>query len=600
MSLLNPVRDIWSLLDHRDRKQATVLFFVIFLTSIIEVMGIVSILPFMAIVAKPEVIQTNPYLHFLYVYLGFSSANRFLFSMGLTFFFVMVGGNALSALSAWLSYRFSFSFEQRLAERLLSSYLAQPFLFFLSTNSAILSKNILAETQAVVVGAVIPGIQLTIKTMVVVLTLCLLMFIDPLLAITVILVLGVAYSATYMLIRRKLLVNGQRSTEADAQNYKSANEALGGAKEIKLLGKELAFIERFSKSSKLHARYRIIGYSISLLPKYAIESMAFGGMLLILVYLIGLRKDVAAALPLIALYAFAGYRMLPAIQQIFQSLSSIRYTFPALQSLKKDLDSHPLALSDFACPQNEEPMPFFRDIELADISFAYPGSSSPVIDGFSLKINSNTSIGFVGPTGSGKSTLMDIILGLLAHRAGEIRVDGERITSSNLRSWQKNVGYVPQQIYLVDDSIAKNIALGCQEETLSMRRVEEVARLANLHEFVARDLPNGYQTIVGERGIRLSGGQRQRIGIARALYHNPKVLVLDEATSALDGITERIVIEAIQALSHKITIIMIAHRLTTVKDCDVIYLLDHGRIVQHGTFQKLSETNDTFKKMLNA
>ena len=598
MFLLSPLRDILSLFSHNDRKQALVLLFVIFLTSIIEVMGVVSIMPFMAIVAKPEIIQTNQYIHSIYTYIGFLSINRFLFFAGLVFFVILIISNALSALSAWLMYRFAFSFEQKLAERLLISYLAQPFLFFLRTNSAILSKNILTETEAVVSGAIIPAMQLITKAMVVLLMLIMLMFIDPLLAITVALTIGTAYSATYILIRRKLLDNGQLSSEANAQNYKFTNEALGGAKEIKLLGKEQAFVERFSISSKLQASYKIIGYTISLLPKYAIESMAFGGMLLILVYLLGLRKDISIAFPLIALYAFAGYRMLPAIQQIFQSLSNIRYTFPALQNLRKDLSSLPATLSAFTC--TPVTMPYSRDIELDSISFTYPECDSPVIDNLSFSIKNNTSIGLVGPTGSGKSTLIDIILGLLEPQAGAIRVDGEKIIPSNVKSWQKNVGYVPQQIYLVDDTIASNIALGCSEDAIDMARVKEVARIANLHEFVTQELPNHYQTIVGERGVRLSGGQRQRIGIARALYHNPKVLVLDEATSALDGITERIIIDTIQALSHKITIIMIAHRLTTVKDCDVIYLLNHGRIAQHGTFQELMGSNETFKQMLNA
>ncbi|MFZ2302841.1 MAG: ABC transporter ATP-binding protein [Gallionella sp.] len=598
MLLLPPLRDILSLFSHSDRKQALVLLFVIFLTSIIEVMGVVSIMPFMAIVAKPEIIQTNQYIHSMYTYMGFSSINRFLFLAGLIFFFIMMAGNAISALSAWMLYRFAFAFEQKLAERLLTSYLAQPFPFFLRTNSAILSKNILTETETVVTGAIIPVMQLITKAMVVLLMLIMLMFIDPLLAITVALIIGTAYSVTYILIRRKLLDNGQLSSEANTQNYKFTNEALGGAKEIKLLGKEQAFVERFSISSKLQAGYKVIGYTLSLLPKYAIESMAFGGMLLILVYLLGLRKDISIAFPLIALYAFAGYRMLPAIQQIFQSLSNIRYTFPALQNLKRDLSSLPVTFSTYVCPQ--EAMPYSRDIKLDSVFFTYPECDSPVINNLSLCIKNNTSIGLVGTTGSGKSTLIDIILGLLEPQAGEMRVDGKRITPSNVKSWQKNVGYVPQQIYLVDDTIASNIALGCPANSIDMVRVEEVARIANLHDFVTLELPNNYQTIVGERGVRLSGGQRQRIGIARALYHNPKVLVLDEATSALDGITERIIIDTIQALSHKITIVMIAHRLTTVKDCDVIYLLDHGKIVQHGTFQELVGSNETFKQMLNA
>jgi ABC-type multidrug transport system fused ATPase/permease subunit len=503
-------------------------------------------------------------------------------------------------LSSWLLYRFAFVFEQRLAERLLSGYLAQPYQFFLRENSALLTKNILTETVAVVGGVVIPGLQLITKFVVVVLTLTLLMFIDSVLALTVAVVLSGAYSFVYILIRRKLLENGQLSTEANAQIYKSANEALGAVKELKLLGKESAFVERFSQSSKLNAHYKTVGFTLSTLPRYAIESLAFGGMLLILLYLIGLKKDISHALPLIALYSFAGYRLLPAVQQIFHNFSTIRYNFSAFSTLKSDLDKHPLSSHHLGFSEVDEPMPFIDKIEISNLRFSYAEGEPSVFDSLSLTIQRNACVGFVGLTGAGKSTLIDIILGLLEPGSGGVFVDGQKVTQASIRSWQRNVGYVPQQIYLVDDTIEKNIAFGCAQESIDMPLVEDAARTANLHEYVTQELPNGYKTIVGERGVRLSGGQRQRIGIARSLYHKPKVLVLDEATSALDGITERVIIEAIQALSHKITIIMVAHRLTTVKDCDVIYLLDRGKVAQSGTFSELSASNETFKSMLNA
>ena len=565
-------------------------------TAIVDVLGVASILPFMAIAAKPEIVHSNIWVQAAYSWGGFASVDKFLIFAGVMFFLLLVVANLLSALSAWMLYRFAFSLEQHLSERLLASYLARPYEFFLSANSSIMAKNVLAESVAVVGGVVVPGLQLIARGVVVVLVLSLLMAVDPLLALTVALVLGSAYSATYLLIRKKLLANGQLSNDAHAQNYKAAGEALNGFKEIRILGKEAAFLSRFSTSSLDNARYKVIGFTLSSLPRYAIETIAFGGMLLILLYLIGIKRDLTIALPLIALYALAGYRMLPAFQQIFHSLSQIRYNYPSLRLLMGELAPSGNPRTPIPSAQR---LPLAQKIEVDQVTFAYPGAEMPVLHNVSLSIAVNTSVALVGPTGSGKTTVLDMILGLLVPTGGAIRIDGVHLDADRLRQWQMNIGYVPQQIYLTDETIARNIAFGCAEEDIDMDAVVEAAKAANLHSFIQGELPGGYSTQVGERGIRLSGGQRQRIGIARALYHKPRVLVMDEATSALDGITEKAVIEAIHTLSHKLTIIMVAHRLSTVKECDLIYLLDEGRVAFQGNFAELSAGSQTFRSMLN-
>lgn len=597
-----PLPDILGFLSVRDRIDAGRMLLAILVSAVVDVLGVASILPFMAIAAKPEVVQNNPWIYALYSWGGFASVNGFLFVVGVVFFLMLVVSNVLSALTAWQMYRFAFSLEHRLAERLLASYLSRQYDFFLGANSSIMTKNILSEPVAVVGGIVVPGLQLLARSVVVFLVLGLLMAVDVVLALSVAVVLGTAYGATYMMIRKKLLANGQLSNLAHAQNYKAANEALNGFKEIRIRGREESFLARFSRSSSDNASYKVIGFTLSQLPRYAIETIAFGGMLLILVYLIGVKRDLTNALPLIALYALAGYRLLPAFQQIFHSFSQIRYNYPSLLVLQSELAaaSQPAEISPTSTALPLQAMPIERTIEVDHVSFTYRGADGPVLNGVSLCIETNTSVAFVGPTGSGKTTLLDVILGLLVPTSGAIRIDGEPLNEDQLRRWQMSIGYVPQQIYLTDDTIARNIAFGCTDQELNLDAVTEAAKAANLHGFIATDLPDGYNTLVGERGVRLSGGQRQRIGIARALYHRPRVLVMDEATSALDGITEKAVIEAIQTLSHKLTIIMVAHRLSTVKDCDVIYLLEEGRVAFQGNFAELMAGSQVFRRMLDS
>jgi ABC-type multidrug transport system fused ATPase/permease subunit len=310
-------------------------------------------------------------------------------------------------------------------------------------------------------------------------------------------------------------------------------------------------------------------------------------------YLIAQSGSFASALPTIALYAFAGYRLMPALQAIYSAVTQLRFAGPALDALHADLMSLQPAHPNF----NQEAITLKQAITLNQIQFRYPNAPQPALKKLSLTIPAKSTVGLVGATGSGKTTTVDLILGLLEAQQGTLDVDGQAITEHNRRSWQRAIGYVPQQIYLADDTVAANIAFGLDAKDIDQSAVERAARIANLHEFVINELPQQYQTSVGERGVRLSGGQRQRIGIARALYHSPQVLILDEATSALDNLTEQAVMEAVHNLGHEITIILIAHRLSTVKACDTIFLLEKGELKAQGTFDELTHANEKFRAM---
>ena len=370
-----------------------------------------------------------------------------------------------------------------------------------------------------------------------------------------------------------------------------------GIKDIKLKSLERNFIGRFRQPSIDNARFSAQGLVIAILPRYLLETVAFGGIISIILILLSNDVLISEIIPVLSLYAVAGYRLLPAVQNIYSAQSMIKYNRPALMIIINDLKEIETEEKNELSNEVDQIIKFDRKITVNDIFFKYPKSKKNVINGISLSILKNTSIGFAGSTGSGKTTLIDVILGLLDPKKGNIIVDDTIINNQNLLSWQNKISYVPQTIFLIDESISSNIAFGIKREEIDHDKVAKAAQLANLDRFV-EDLPEKYDTLVGENGVKLSGGQRQRIGIARALYNEPEVLVLDEATSALDGITENYVMEAIESLSNKLTLIIVAHRITTIENCDMIYFLEEGKIKDYGTYNELISKNSQFKRWL--
>jgi ABC-type multidrug transport system fused ATPase/permease subunit len=597
--VIETARKVLLLLSGAERRELYLLLLAVLVMASFEVIGIASIMPFMAVVANPEVIATNKHFAAAYGFLAAGSERIFLIYLGVLVLGLVVITNTISGLTMWLMLRFTTGRMHSLSERLLTKYLSQPYTFFLHRNSAELLKNVLPEVGRVISGVLIPGIHVLARSVVVLFIIGLLLMVDPVLAILVLAVLGSAYGCIYWLVRQKLAAIGQASVEASRQRYRYANEALAGIKDIKLFGREGSFLRRFSGPSWSAARYEAHGQAVAALPRYVLEVVAFGGILIIVLYLLAASGGVGDALPLISLYALAGYRLLPALQMIFSSATQVRFNAPALDELCRDLQDAPETAPPFMKEEVVERLEVRDKIELKSVHFSYPGTAASVLRDLSLRIPARTSIGLVGATGAGKTTVVDVVLGLLTPDSGVLAVDGQAITSRNRRNWQANLGYVPQSIYLADDTIAANIAFGVPDNQIDHIQVERAARAANLHQFVVGSLPAGYGTVVGDRGIRLSGGQRQRVGIARALYHDPGVLVLDEATSALDGITEGVVMEALRSLAHLKTMIVVAHRVTTLRECDAIYMLAGGKIVCSGTYSELLGSNEEFRAMAN-
>lgn len=578
--MLETLTKLRGLLTRREQVQALLLLAMMLLLGVIEMAGVASIFPLIAVLSDPSLIEKNRWLDLVYNSLGFTSFNAFFIFLSAAVFLITVARTAFTAVTTYGLQRYAQMRSHRLSVLLLSSYLRRPYTFFLRHHTADMAKTVLSEVDQVVIGSLMPMLQLISQSIISLCIIAVVALVDAVVALIALITVTGAYGIVYFLVRKRLRRKGIERNVANTERFSIAHEVLAGVKEVKVGGMEHGYLRRFERASLKFARLRTQFGMVKEVPRHALELVAIGGILLVIMVLL-FKNDgnLTAALPTMAVYAFAGLRLLPSIQTLYQSVVAIRFDGPALDRLHDDL----LRAEHVSDLRPVEALGLQEAITLEHVSFAYPDSERTALKEISLSIPAKSKVGIVGPSGAGKSTLIDIILGLLEPQEGVIQVDGVTIDRSNVRSWFKTVGYVPQQIFLADESIASNIALGLATDTIDLNAVERAAKLANLHSFVVNELPEGYQTEVGDRGIRLSGGQRQRIGIARALYHNPSVLVFDEATSALDMSTEREVMAEVNRLSSSMTIILIAHRETTLNECDMVFRLENGRITESGS-----------------
>jgi ABC-type multidrug transport system fused ATPase/permease subunit len=594
---VSTLRKLVAFLSPAERRRAGGLMGMILVMAFLDMLGVASVLPFMAVLANPALVQTPGLLSTAFTasrYIGIHTTEQFLFALGALVFVLLVTSLAFKALTTYAQTRFALMSEYSIGKRLVEGYLHQPYSWFLSRHSADLGKAVLSEVSGVVQLGMIPLMTLIAQSTVTLSLLVLLLVVDPLLALSVGVVLGLAYAGIFAVVSGWLSRLGQSRNQANQERYTAVIEAFGAVKEVKVGGLEKAYLKRFAAPANIFARSEATSLLIQQLPRFALEAIAFGGIMLLILYLMAESGSFDTALPIIALYVFAGYRLMPALQQIYGAFTQLRYAKPLIEALHRDLCG---LQAVHAIQDPITPVSLRQAIRLSKITYRYPNAAQPALKSIDLSIPAFSTIGFVGATGSGKTTTVDVILGLLEPQEGTLSIDGRAVTATNRRQWQRAIGYVPQQIYLADASVAANIAFGVDSRGIDQEAVERASKIANLHEFVVSELPQGYATTVGERGVRLSGGQRQRIGIARALYHSPQVLILDEATSALDNLTEQAVMEAVNNLSHDITIILIAHRLSTVRQCDQIYLLERGEVKASGTYEELTANNHQFAAM---
>ncbi len=588
------LKKIFSLLSKNERKRAYLLTGMILVMALLDMIGVASILPFIVVLTNPDLIETNYLLNSLFKIsniFGVETNQQFLFAMGIFVFLLLVLSLMFKALTNYTQVRFVSMREFSLGKRLLESYLHQPYSWFLNKHSASLGKTIVSEVSNVVGKGFTPLMNLITQSSITIALIGLLLVVDTKLTLIVGLTLSITYSLIFIFTKSLVTSIGIESVKSNERRFTSLSEAFGAVKEIKVGGLEQTYIKRFSVPAKTLAKNTASVAIISQIPRFAVEAITFGGMLLVVLYLMARSGNFVNAVPIISVYAYAGYRLMPALQLIYGSITQLRFVDPALNILLEDLKD----LNEHNFQKKKDLISIKKYISLKHINYNYPNSSRTALKNINFNIPACSTVAFVGATGSGKTTTVDIILGLLEPQHGSLEVDGQVIDKNNYRAWQSCIGYVPQQIFLADDTVAANIAFGLENKDIDLKAVENAAKIANLHNFVVNELPSQYQTQIGERGIRLSGGQRQRIGIARALYNNPKVLVFDEATSALDNLTEQAVMDAVYNLKKNITIILIAHRLSTVKKCDKIFFLEKGELTAQGTFEKLKQTNENFR-----
>lgn len=584
-----------AILDKRERHLAFFILLLMIIVAVIEVLGVASIMPFMAVLSKPAMVEKNSILFFVYNALSFHSTDTFLFFLGSCVLVFLVGSTFLKALVVWAQVYYANLRNYSISSRLITGYICQPYQWFLTRNSSTFASTILEEVSRVVNGSLYPYMRLISNGLVTIFIFALLIFIDPVLAISVALILGVSYGAIFKFASKRLGAIGVTASVTQRKRIHVVQEAFGGIKEVKIFGIEKSFIEKYRIPAR---KLALINVSVKLweeMPSFGMQALVFGGMMVTILYLMETRNGLADIIPILALYALGAYKLMPALQEVYRQLSVIRYNQSALDTIYHDINL--LNSSESLHEDKNNSLAIRNYLEIRELQFSYPGTNKRALDNVTLKIKKNNTVGFVGSSGSGKTTSVDIILGLLDPLHGGVFIDNEEINKDNLRSWQRGLGYVPQQIFLSDDTVAANIAFGIPSHKIDYVAVEKAALTANLHQFIVDELPEGYNTPVGERGVRLSGGQRQRIGIARALYYDPDTLIFDEATSALDNITERIVMDAVRKIGHKKTIIIVAHRLSTVQSCDNIFLFEKGKVVANGSYDELIKTNSKFKEL---
>ncbi|MFN4270011.1 MAG: ABC transporter ATP-binding protein [Thermosynechococcus sp.] len=590
---LRSLGKIWRLLDRGDRWQLLGIFLLMLITSLWEAVGVGLIFPFIAVVEKPA--RLNQLLFWRTAPLTPTEEYQWLLLLSIALAALFIFKNLFIVASTYIQLKFLNAKECKFSVLLLRSYLFKPYTFHLQHNTATLIQNAARETNNVFNLYLLP-LLIVISELLVVFAIFTVIFLSAPLISTVVIVLTVVLAYLFFrFFRHRLKQAGLQRVQYAQKVVQSINEALGGIKETKILGREQVFLDTYSENLLREKRTSLFQQIAFQLPRSYFETIGVILLILILIFSLLQRGTTAQILPLVSLFAAAAFRLLPSANRLMANLGNLIFYAASVDVLYHDLlEARTLEPPRLSAVSPERGALWDR-LELIDVHYTYPNAPRPALCGVSLTIKQGEMVGLVGASGAGKTTLVDLILGLLEPCQGDIRVDGESIYT-NLAKWQRQIGYIPQTIYLSDDTLRRNIAFGLPEAQIDEAALWRAVEAAQLAEFVA-GLPAGLNTVVGERGVRLSGGQRQRVGIARALYHNPSVLIMDEATAALDNQTEAGVMDAIQALSGEKTIIMIAHRLSTVMACDRLYFMAHGQVVAVGSYEKLLQTSPDFRAM---
>jgi len=590
------IRKFLYILPKGDPFKIFVLFILMMVAAGLEVLGIGMIPAFVAIVASPERVLEYEPIQPLLSFLNITTPRDLLIwgSIALLGSFILKGGYRLAF--NYFQARFLYNRRYQISHRLMSSYMQAPYTFHLERNTAELLRNITQEVN-LLIGNVLTMILDISKQAIITIAILLFLFIaEPLISLLVILFSGIASGSFLYFTKKKVKAYGKREQQHRSEMIKAVNQGLGGIKDARVLNREAEFIEKFRTEVRDSTRLLTYITYTRRIPQPLMEVTAVFSMLLIASFLVWQGRPMEAIVPIMTLFAVAIIRLMPAVKSLTSDYTHIIYNIVTLDPIYNDLKELENSSKKFRKDRKESrPLKLESSIEARDVTYAYPNSDEQALNRVSFIIPQGDAVAFVGESGAGKTTVVDLLLGLLEPSSGEILVDGKNI-QENLSAWQRNIGYIPQSIYLADDTLRSNIAFGIPKKDIEDEKVMKALELAQIKDLTNR-LPEGLDTILGEHGTRLSGGQRQRVGIARALYHDPQVLVMDEATSALDNITEKEITKAIESLKGERTVIMIAHRLTTVESCDRLYLMKDGKIKDKGTYRELVDSNSEFRKM---
>jgi ABC-type multidrug transport system fused ATPase/permease subunit len=591
------MRQLALILTRREGLLLALLLVASLVMAAVEILGIAAITAFVVLVSDPTGAADNRMIAWLRHLIGASEGVERVTTAGLLLLAVIVFRNVASLAHIWMKLSVIHGMRRTVASRLLAAYLAHPYPYFLRTNSAEIIKNLTQEVDQFVASYLHGWVTMAADVVTAAAIFALMVFASPVASGTVVGILGLAGGALWLLSRRRVDRLGRINRELNEKRLRASAEAIGAIKDVKLLGREDYFVDRLARIYADIRRNTVAFNMITEAPRNVLEIVSVVAILLIFVVAFGETGSMAATAGIASLIVVALYRLMPVLHRILSGGYALRFSSAVRDAFARAMIEGAARLAERS--PGGEPLPFEREIRFENVSFRYPSANHAALDALNLEIKRNSIVGLVGPSGAGKTTLVEILLGLLEANIGRVLVDGRPVDPGCASAWQRSVAYVPQSIYLADDSILRNIAFGVPDARIDQARAAEAARIAHLDEFIA-GLPKGIDTATGERGVRLSGGQRQRIGIARAIYREAKLLVLDEATSALDGITESIIEQSIAELAGKMTVVIIAHRLTTVRRCNLIHLMDGGRIVASGGYEQLMRDSATFRAMARA
>jgi len=574
---MNDILKLWKLIAIDQRNMFFVVMTMMLIGMLLETLSVGLVIPAIAIMTQTDLIIQYPALAPVLDYLDNPSAEGIVIIGMLGLISIYVIKALFLGFLAWRQMVFVHGVQARLSYELFSGYMRLPYLFHLQRNSAQLINNVITETNLFTHSVLIAGMTVMTEALVMIGILVLLIIVEPIGAIAVAFVLGIAGLTFSKMTKNALLKWGEARQKHEESRIQHLQQGLGGAKDVKLLGREKFFLKEYKVHNEGSAKIGWKSKTLTLLPRLWLELLAVSGIAILVLVMIKQGKQLEAILPTMGLFAAAAFRIMPSVNRILIAVQSLRFSLPVIERLEYETDLIKEAGGDVA---EGSPVSFNQSLNIENVSFQYPDTDKLVLNDINISIPQGLSVGFIGGSGAGKSTLIDILLGLLPPTQGMVMLDGHDI-QGNIRSWQNHIGYVPQTIFLTDDTLRRNIAFGINNEDIDEQAILHAVKSSQLELFI-NDLPDGLETMVGERGVRLSGGQRQRIGIARALYHDPDVLVLDEATSSLDIETEQGVVDSVRALQGEKTIIIVAHRYSTVEHCDILFRFDKGVLVEQG------------------